>query len=126
MCLILFTTPKSHLTCPVMDNGQADPKPSRDLPDWGTLNTNSFPPSGQKKKIKGVVGKDSATHGTYSLYVPCPSRRGERPGKHFIAQQPMKGITQRSVQHRHYRKTQTTKGGSGLLYVVLTLLCGLL
>lgn len=50
MCLILFTTPKSHLTCPVMDNGQADPKPSRDLPDWGTLNTNSFLPSGQKKK----------------------------------------------------------------------------
>lgn len=82
MRLILFITPKSHLTHSVMDKSpaQADLKPARGLPDWSALNTDSFPlldPKNQSSCGKG-----------FSIPWDMPPPRGGGQ-----SQQPKKGVT---------------------------------
>lgn len=87
MCLILFITPKSHLTCPVMDNSpaQADlklPGPSQpEHPQHKFFSTirnkgggvGDQSSCGKRLRIlwdifpRGFVGKDSEAYGIYSL-----------------------------------------------------------
>lgn len=95
MCLILFITPKSRLTCPVMDNSpaQADPKlPGPSQPEHPQHKFFSTIGNKGGGGIKVVVGKDSESYGIYSLHGFVLA--GEwRPGKRFIAQWPVEGIT---------------------------------